>query len=279
MGLVMTPEREDGTTAGTTRVAVPAISDGLDIDNPAPEAGTVPATVPVETWARTGPPATAQPDAQIQRVSGIATFVFYGDDPQVKTPQVTLQYEASPGVYSDVTRKSGRVVEDQEVTKAYTPSPLQRMGPQHHVWVVEWQAVPWLGSPDGDTFDTRGNVRLGNYRFHVVGSAWTLDSNPFAVVPGGLQVTAARATTINVGVHWYAPKGWRLMDMNLMSNQPIPVRSQSVTVSLLDAANAVKSTAIVATDGNGSVAVPDVSGATQAKVTDASGNSLTVPIP
>jgi neutral ceramidase len=279
MGLVMTPEREDGTTGGTTRVAVPTVTDGLDIDDPAPEAGTVPATVPPETWARTGTPASAQPDAQIQRVSGIATFVFYGDDPQVKTPQVTLQYETSPGVYSDVTRKSGRVVEDQEITKAYTPSPLQRMGPQHHVWVVEWQAVPWLGSPDGDTLDTRANVRLGNYRFHVVGSAWTLDSNPFAVVAGGLQLTAARATTINVGVRWYAPKGWRLMDMNLMSNQPIPVRSQSVTVALLDAANAVKSTQIVSTDASGNVSVPDVSGATQVKVTDASGNTLTVAIP
>ena len=152
-------------------------------------------------------------------------------------------------------------------------------GPQHHIWVVEWQAVPWLGSPDGDTLDTRANVRLGNYRFHVVGTTWTLDSNPFAVVAGGLQVTAARATTINVGVHWYAPKGWRLMDMNLMSNQPVPVRSQSVTVALLDAANAVKSTQIVTTDANGNASVPDVSGATQVKVTDASGNALTVPIP
>ena len=278
MGLVMTPEREDGTTAGTTRVAVPTVDDGLDIDNPAPEAGTVPATVPVETWARTGTPASAQPDAQIPRVSGIATFVFYGDDPQVQTPRVTLQYESSPGVYTDVTRKSGRVVEDQELTKAYTPSPLQRSGPQHHVWVIEWQAVPWVGSTDGDTFDTRANVRLGNYRFHVVGSAWTLDSNPFAVVPGGLQVSAARATTINLGVRWYAPKGWRLMDMNLMSNQPVPVRSQSVTVTLLDASNTVKSTQIVSTDANGNVSVPDVSGATQAKVLDASGNSLTVSI-
>ncbi|MEO6773432.1 MAG: hypothetical protein ABI467_10495 [Kofleriaceae bacterium] len=279
MGLVMTPEREDGTTAGTTRVAVPTVADGLDIDNPAPEAGTVPATVPPETWARTGTPASAQPDPQIPRVSGIATFVFYGDDPQVQTPRVTLQAETSPGVFTDVTRNSGRVVEDQELTKAYTPSPLQRSGPQHHVWVIAWQAVPWLGSPDGDTFATRANVRLGNYRFHVVGSTWTLDSNPFAVVPGGLQVTAARATTIDLGVHWYAPKGWRLMDMNLMSNQPIPVRSQLVTVTLLDAANTVKSTQIVATDATGNVSVPDVAGATQVKVLDASGNSLTVAIP
>jgi hypothetical protein len=69
------------------------------------------------------------------------------------------------------------------------------------------------------------------------------------------------------------------MDMSLMSNQPIPVRSQSVTVALLDATNAVKSTQIVATDASGNVSVPDVAGATQVKVTDASGNSLTVAIP
>jgi hypothetical protein len=279
MGLVMTPEREDGTTAGTTRVAVPTVDDGLAIDDPAPEAGTVPATVPAETWARTGTPEQAQPAAQIPRISGIATFTFYGDDPQVQTPRVTLQYETSPGVYSDVTRKSGRAVEDQELTLAYTPSPLQRSGPQHHVWVVDWQAVPWVGSPDGDTLDTRGNVRLGNYRFHVTGKAWTLDSAPFAVVPGGLAVTAARATTINIGVRWYAPKGWRLMDMALMSNQPIPVKSQTVKVELLDAANAVKATTTPATDAAGNVSVADVSGATQVRVTDVSGNVQTAPIP
>ncbi len=279
MGLVMTPEREDATVDGTTRVAVPTVDDGLDIDNPAPEAGTVPATVPPETWARTGTPAQAQPDAQIPRISGIATFVFYGDDPQVQTPHVTLQAETSPGTFADVTRHSGRVVEDQELVLAYTPSPLQRSGPQHHVWVVEWQAVPWLGSPDGDSLDQRGNVKLGNYRFHVAGAGWTLDSSPFAVVPGGLALTAARATTINVGVRWYAPKGWRLMDMVQMSNQPVPVKSQSVKVELLDAASAVKSTATVMTDMTGNVSVPDVTGATQVRVTDASGNVQTAPIP
>ncbi|MEO8549200.1 MAG: hypothetical protein ABI678_04485, partial [Kofleriaceae bacterium] len=40
MGLVLTPQREDGTTEGTSRVAIAAIDDGLAIDNPAPEAGT-----------------------------------------------------------------------------------------------------------------------------------------------------------------------------------------------------------------------------------------------
>jgi hypothetical protein len=278
MPLVMTPEREDGTVAGTTRVNVPTVDDGLTIDDPAPLAGTVPDTVPAETWSRVGTPAQAQPAAQIQRISGIATFTWFGDDPQVKTPHVTLQTEVATGVYADVTRKSGRLVDDQEIVLAYTPSPLQRSGPQHHVWVAEWQAVPWLGSPDGDTLDTRGALHLGNYRFHVVGSNWSLDSVPFQVVQGGLAITAARATTINLGVRWYAPKGWRLMDMALMSNQPVPVRSQQVTVELLDASNAVKATTTPTTDVTGNVAVADASGATQVRVTDAFGNITTVPI-
>jgi len=162
---------------------------------------------------------------------------------------------------------------------AYTPSPLQRTGPQTHIWVAEWQAVPWLGSLDGDTLDMRGNVKLGNYRFHVVGSTWTLDSSPFQVVPGGLAVTAARATAINIGVRWYAPKGWRLMDMNLMSNQPVPVKSQSVKVELLDATNAVKATYTTTTDATGNVSVADVAGSTQVRVTDASLNVQIVAIP
>jgi hypothetical protein len=185
----------------------------------------------------------------------------------------------SAGVYADVTRKSGRPVEDQEILIAYTPSPLQRSGPQTHVWVAEWQAVPWVGSADGDTLDLRGNVKLGNYRFHVVGSTWTLDSSPFQVVPGGIALTAARATTINVGVRWYAPKGWRLMDMDLMSNQPIPVKSQNVKVELLDAGNNVKATYNVMTDAAGNVSVADVAGATQVRVTDTSTNVQTTAIP
>ncbi|HEY0254979.1 MAG TPA: hypothetical protein VGC41_25810, partial [Kofleriaceae bacterium] len=238
MGLVMTPEREDGTTAGTTRVAIPTVDDGLAIDDPAPDAGTVPATVPAETWARTGTPASAQPAATIPRVSGLATFVWYGDDPQVKTPRVTLQVQAQDATWSDVVRKSGRVVEDQELVKAYTPSPLQRTGPQHHIWVVEWQAVPWLGSTDGDTLADRGRVKLGMYRFHVEGKGWTLDSNPFQVTQGGLDLAVTHTTTVNIAAHYYAPKGWRLMDMDLKSNQPVPVRSTTLHIELLDATNA-----------------------------------------
>jgi len=273
--LALMPTRQDGTTAGTTRVAVPTVMDGLDIDNPAPMAGTIPATVPVDTWARTGTPAQAQPAAMITRVGGIATFVWIGDDPLVKTPHVTLQAETSPGsgMYADVQRRSGRVVADQDFTVAYTPEPLQRSGPQTHVWVVEWQAVPWLGAPNLDSLDDRGGVPLGNYRFHVEGDGWKLDSNPFLVVPGGNSSTATRASgSIAVTASWSAPKGYRLMDMTLPSNGHVPVRSQQVTIELLDASNNVLGTATPTTDANGGATVPDNVSATQVRVTDRFGN-------
>ena len=67
------------------------------------------------------------------------------------------------------------------------------------MWVAEWQAVPWLGEPSLDSLDDRGGVPLGNYRFHVEGNGWTLDSQPFAVVAGRPRGDGARArTTINV---------------------------------------------------------------------------------
>jgi hypothetical protein len=280
MPVALAATRSDGTTDGTTRLVVPTVTDGLEVDNPAPMKGTVPATVPTDVWARTGHPTQAQPTATIERVSGVATFVWIGDDPQVATPHVTLQVETSPGsgTYADVTRRSGRVVEDQDFTVEYTPEPLQRSGPQTHVWVVEWQAVPWLGGPGMDSLDDRGGVPLANYRFHVVGKDWTLDSSPFAVVAGGLTAAAKRTTTIDTTVTWYAPKGFRLMDMSLMSNQPVPVRSQNVTVALYDVANTQLSSTSVATDANGKVSVGNNAAATSVHVTDRFGNTTVAPI-
>jgi neutral ceramidase len=261
-----------------TRVATATVTDMLDKDDPAPMAGTIPATVPADVWARTGHPAQAQPAATIPRVSGIATFVWIGDDPLVKTPHVQLQVETTPGVYAPVTRRSGRDVEDQDISLAYTPDPLQRSGPQTHVWVAEWQAVPWLGAPNLDSLDDRGGVPLGNYRFHVDGNGWSVDSDPFQVVAGGVEATATRGSSIAVTVSWHAPKGFRLMDMNLPSNQPVPVRSQQVTVALLDASGAQLSSSAQTTDANGAVSVGSNASATQVKVTDRFGNSVTSPI-
>lgn len=277
--LAQTPMREDGAADGATKVATATITDDLDKDEPAMMAGTVPATIPPIVWARTGTPAAAQPAAQLPRVSGIATFTFIGDDPLTKTPHVTLQRDVG-GTFQGVTRRSGRPIDDGELLLAYTPSPLQRSGPQTHFWVVEWQAVPWIGAPGVDDLADRGGVPLGSYRFHVEGQGWSLDSAPFEVVAGGLgtAVPMRMAGTVRVQVTWHAPKGWRLMDMSLRSNQPIPVRAQQVTLELLNAASAVVGTATVTTDASGYGQIADNAAATQLRVTDRFGNQQTLPL-
>ena len=277
--LAMTPARENAAGDGASKVKTATMVDDFEIDNPAPMAGSVPTTIPAGIWARTGSPTQAQPLAQIPRVAGVATFVWIGDDPSTQTPKVTLQYETATNTWAPLARRSGRIVEDSEIVLAYTPNPLQRSGPQTHYWVAEWQAVPWLGAPGLDALDDRGGVPLGNYRFHVEGKGWSLDSAPFAVVGGGVSLTAMRTGgNIQTSVRWHAPKGWRLLDMALMSNQPIPVKSQQVKVELLGTADAVLSIAMPTTDGAGNVSVADNAAALKVRVTDRFGNIATIPL-
>jgi len=83
---------------------------------------------------------------------------------------------------------------------------------------------------------------------------------------------------ITVAWTWFAPKGWRLMDMNLNSNQPVPVRDQAITVALLDSGGTTLSTSNPSSDDNGNVTVTDNANAVMAKVTDRFGNTTTAPI-
>jgi hypothetical protein len=247
-------------------------------------AGTVPATVPPEVWTRTGAPTQAQPAAQIPRVAGIATFVWIGDDPQVQTPKVTLERETQPGsgAYAPVVRRSGRRVEDTEIVLAYTPSPLQRSGPQTHVWVAEWQAVPWTGiTTASDDLADRGGLPLGRYRFAVEGKGWSLASQAFEVVAGGVALGTITRTggNIRTPVTYHAPKGWRLLDMTVPSNRPVPVRSQSVTVTLRNSAGVALSSEVVTTDAMGIALVADNALAARVQITDRFGNVATATIP
>ena len=277
MPLAVTPIREDGAMAGATKVATSTMTDDFEIDVAATDAGSVPATVPSTIWSRVGVLAQAQPAAQIPRVSGIATFVWIGDDPSVKTPRVTLQFETSTNVFSTIARASGRPVEDSEVVLAYTPNPLQRSGPQTHYWVAEWQAVPWVGAAGVDSLNDRGGLALGRYRFHVEGNGWALDSSPFEVIQGGLAPSAARvSTSVRTTVRWHAPKGWRLMDMSLQSNQAVPVRSQLVKIELLQGTNVLDTFNSVTTDANGVVDVQNNASADKVRVTDRFGNEAVV---
>lgn len=242
MPLATTGDREDAASGGADRVATKVVDDGFPIDSDAPGAGTVPATVSERVWLRTGPAASAQPPATVPRVSGIATFVWVGDDPAVKTPVVTLQRETAPGSgqFADVTRKSGRVVRDGDLLLSYTPLPIRREGsdPQTHHWAVEWQAVPWAGATDttlGDLggLDARAGVPLGNYRFRVQGANFEITSDPFEVVATGLGVSASRnGNNIEATVTVNAPNGFRLLTLDGDSNRPAPVAGGTADVTL-----------------------------------------------
>ena len=284
MPLVTTTDREDAAAGGSNRVATRVVEDTFPIDVDAPGAGTVPSTVSDRIWLRTGPAASAQPDAQIQRVSGIAKFVWAGDDPAVKTPVVTLQRETAPGsgVFADVTRRSGRVVRDGDLLLMYTPLPVRREddNPQEHFWAVEWQAIPWVGAVDGalgdlSGLDARAGAPLGNYRFRVQGASFEIFSNAFEVVASPLSVTMVTAgNNVEATLRISAPDGWRLLSLAGESNRPVPVAGGTVDVTVDRVAGADLQFADVPVGVDGKVVV-DVGGAAvnSVTVTDRFGNS------
>lgn len=279
--LAITPARDDGTQGGVDRVSTLRVEDGLETDDPAPMAGTVPATIPETVWMRSGTPTSAQPDAQVPRVSGLARFVWIGDDPLIATSMVTLERELSPGVFEPVHRRSGRLLTDGDLVLAYTPDPLRRQGPQTHYWTVEWQAIPWLGADadDGSALDElgmRAAVPLGRYRFAVEGRDWQLTSDPFDVVPATLELDVqVNGDVVDVDVHVHAPKGYRLLDMALPSNRPVPVRTGRFSLVITTTGGATTDYNDIAVNTDGRLSV-DIGAAAadlvQVQVTDEHGN-------
>ncbi len=284
--MAMLPTRSDAAAGGLDKVATAHATDDFPSDNPAPMAGTVPDTIPAGVWIRSGMPAQAQPDVMIPRVSGLATFVWLGDDPMVATPKITLQRETTPGsgTFADIIRRSGRTVSDGDLLLEYTPVPAVRVvgQAQTHVWAVEWQAVPWMGAIGVDDLASRAGVPLGNYRFHVVGSTWTLDSQPFAVIPGGMvgsPVTLA-GQMVTGTVTLDAEKGYRLMDLVAQSNRPVAYAMQPITLTFM-LSGATLATATTTTDANGQYQVTNAAAALgdHVVITDQFGNSVTLALP
>lgn len=287
--MAVSPEREDASTISTDRWLAPTATEELPVDDPSPMAGTVPATVPDNVWLRTGPAASAQPPATVPRVSGVATFVWIGDDPLVATPVVSLERETAPDTWQPVTRRSGRLVRDGALVTGYTPLPIRREDdqPQTHYWYVEFQAVPWLGATDDggadiDTLATRAALPLGRYRFRVAGKDFDITSDAFEVVPAPLTVNAARTgTSIAANASLHAPDGYRLLDLILDSNDPVPVRGGTFDVELtLAGGDTLRFDAAVA-DDDGTVTVDAGASAdqvTRVRITDPWGNTQTAAV-
>lgn len=237
MALANTPMREDAAATGTTRLASPMNRmDTLAAPDATPTAGTVPTMIPSEVFVRGRRTLTsAQPSSRVPRL-GLATFVWIGDDPQRQNPRIRLERETAPmsGTFEPVRRRSGREVVDGDVLLSWTPQPLRVMGatPRTHYWVAEWQAVtPW-GTDGLDEIADRAGVALGRYRFHVEGSGWTLDSQPFEVTEGTMAATATRTgTTIAVTAGYEARDGWRLIDERGPQNRRVPLRRGPLRVT------------------------------------------------
>ena len=280
MQMVMTPERENAAAGSAERFVTPPLTNQFTIDTPAGTPGTLPTATELEdVWTRTGPASQPQPAAQIERVSGIAQYVWIGDHPATGTPVVTLQQETSPGSFADVARRSGRPVQDGDLLLAYTPLPLRpdEGEARTHYWVVEWQAVPWIGSGALDSLDARVAVPVGTYRFHVEAPGYELFSDPFDVVPATLTVTAAVAgSEVSATSRVHADNGFRMLHTDLASNQPVPVRNGTFTVELTLSAGGPLTFTGVAGDGGGKVTVDagkDAGLVTGVTVTDAYGNT------
>jgi neutral ceramidase len=280
MDLVMTPEREDATEAGTDRYDPPDVDDTAMVPpaDPAPMAGTVPDPVPELVYVRGGEPlASAQPDATVPRL-GSARFAWIGNDPLASTPRVTIQRATSPGVFEDLRRRSGRVVVDGEMLLFHTPDPLIRSGTtgRTHYWVIEWQpVVPW-GTDGLDALADRPGLPLGRYRFHVEDEGYALDSEAFDVVAAALEVAASvTGTTVTATAHYHAPGGFRLLAQDGRSNEPVPVATGPVTVELLLAAGGASTYADLTPDASGTVtfdAGADAALTTGVRVVDRFGN-------
>ena len=252
--LVETPEREDAVAGFADRM-VPDPGDDSDLDaiDDAPLAGTVQETPWERIYVRTGEAlASTQPQPTIERLQS-AFFTWIGEDPWTATPEVTLQ-RLEGGTFVDVERRSGRLVRDQDLLLTHTPDPPVRddIGePQTHHWAVEWQAVTPLGTVGLESIEDRFGVPAGTYRFHVVGAAYTLDSDPFEVVPATLSVTASYAGgSLSGTAKFHAPSGWRLLHASLSSNQPVPANG-TVTVAIERSAGPIETVDVPVDDGGG----------------------------
>ena len=283
--LASSPARDNAADGSTYwRPTPPAPVPAPD---PAPRAGTVPTELPATVFfpsvsRMVARPTRAQPDAMVPRL-GLARFAWIGEDPLSGTPRVTLQRErtAGRGDFADVTRRSGRPVQDGDLLVGWTPDPLMgAAAPRTHYWTVEWQAVAPVGSAYPDALSGRAGVPLGRYRFHVEGTGYRVDSDPFTVAAGAVSVTATRmGTSLRVSAGYEARDGWRLLDLQAQSNRRVPLRTSPVDLALTTAAGAMRTLRAQMTDADGVVTVPDAADVRSVAVTDRHGNRGTVMTP
>ncbi len=297
--LAVTPEREDAEAPSTAspkegqrfdRLAFAAQKPQAIVTSASALAGKVPATVAADLFVRTrtSVPSSAQPAAQIARVSGRATLVFYGGDPEEDAPQVSLERETAvgSGVFSVVRDRAGRVVgsRGRDILLTYTPSPVDAEPgkAQAHLWTAEWQAVGYSTASSAGIAAAL-SLPLGRYRFSVSGQSggkpYLVESQPFTVsADASVSVSASRSGTKVSGQAVYpVGSGFRLLRLSGPSDGNVPVLGMiKVTLkSRKDGKSETLSTA--SSDGNFAVdTTVDVTSGVVVDVEDAAGNRGTL---
>jgi neutral ceramidase len=119
----------------------------------------------------------------IRRAVGVARFAWYGGDPVVDTPMVTIERETTSEVVGDLREGS--------VVLTYAPDPLKADAPTHHVYGATWQAVP--SKPYSIAAPTAPySLPVGRYVFHVKGTAHSASGDvPYELRSEGFEVIAA----------------------------------------------------------------------------------------
>lgn len=225
------------------------------------DAGTVPNRVPSYLYTWDGVmPLTVQPELQVPRVTGLATFVWKGGDSIIDNPSITLERETSTGAWQTVVHPSGRPWSEAgyQILLTYTPDPLDHTQQQTHYWMASFQTVT-----DEPSLDYSAGMALGRYRFRVVGKtvaqdpgtfpwntdAYVLYSNPFEVVAQtGLTVSATYASgKVSISAAYPAnERGFRLISMNAdneRSTNPLNKGNRSsvqASVAIYDSSNVLQ---------------------------------------
>jgi neutral ceramidase len=245
-----------------------------------PEAGTLITEPSDDFWVPLDLVLALEMPAQLPRVQGTAQLAWYGGDPAVDMPRVSVERQEGDGSWVAVTSHSGRPITDTmgDVLLAWTPDPLKPVqDPQVHQWWASWQVV-------GHVHDRTG-VPAGTYRLRAEGRSYTggdatwpwttedysVTSEPFEVVPVALTVALA-ADGLDVWIDGPLD-GYRLIDLEGASRGANPVRG-SVTLDWSDGSQDVIETTLSGAYGHVSISVPG--GATSVTVTDQYGNSGSV---
>ena len=153
-------------------------------------------------------------------------FRFEGGDPIVDLPKVTLYREIGNGEFKPVRRPGGQVVD-----RPYEYHLDYEIVSGTHQWTV--------------TFEAPKDWRAGRYRIVAEGVAQNIDragyrtsSGPFTVAPSGsLQLSPVVRTgdTVEVTLAYTPrPDNYRLIDAEVPSDRPAPVREGAVTFSSAD---------------------------------------------